>query len=340
VNKLKELLVPLRIPSALLIALLVIMFVFPAFGGDYTLYMIESILILCLFSFSVSLLLGYTGLLSFGQGAFYAAGAYGCGKIWQLAGGNLLLGIIGGVVSAGGLARILGWCCVRHTRVYFTMITLAFGMMVFEWCRRWDFVGGYYGLRYLPRPTIEIPHIFSVDMTSRLPEYYFVLIVALIAIFIFYRLVHSPLGLTFQGIRDSESRVAFTGISVRNTRLLCFVIAGMYAGLAGGLMTLIELYVSPNTAHWSTSAGPVIATLLGGMYTFSGPIVGSIVYYLVKDIVVRYTTEWMLPLGTIVVALVLGLRGGIVGAIQQRLLPRLKRAFAQRSSNEPNNIKH
>lgn len=338
-NKLKELLVPKDIPSALLIALLVIIFVIPAFGGDYILYMIESILILCLFSFSVNLLLGYTGLLSFGQGAFYAAGAYSCGKI-LLAGGNLLLGIIGGVAIAGVLALILGWFCVRHTRIYFSMITLAFGMMVFEWCRRWDFVGGYYGLRYLPKAAIEIPHIISVDMTARLPEYYFVLIVVLIAIFIFYRLVHSPLGLTFQGIRDSESRVAFTGISVRNTRLLCFVIAGMYAGLAGGLVPLIERYVSPTTSHWSTSASPVVATLLGGMYTFSGPIVGSIVYFLVKDIVLRYTDEWMLPLGVIVVAFVLGFRGGIVGTIQQRLLPRLKRAFAQRSSNEPNNIKH
>lgn len=338
-NKLKELLVPKDIPSALLIALLVIMFVIPAFVGDYTLFMIKSILILSLFSFSVNLLLGYTGLLSFGQGAFYAAGAYSYGKI-LLAGGNFLLGIIGGVAAAGVLALILGWFSVRHTRIYFSMITLAFGMMVFEWSRRWDYIGGFYGIAYIPKAAIEIPHIISVDMSARLPEYYFVLIVALIAIFIFYRLVQSPLGLTFKGIRDSESRVAFTGISVRNTRLRCFVIAGMYAGLAGGLATLVERYVGPDMSHWTTSAGPIVATLLGGMYTFSGPIVGSAVYYLAKDTVLRYTTQWMLPLGAIVVAVILGFPGGIVTTIQRRLSPRLKRAFAQRSSNEPNNIKH
>jgi len=339
VSKLKELLMPKSIPSALLLALLVLMFVIPAFGGDYALYLVMSILILCLFSFSVNLLLGYTGLLSFGQAVFYATGAYACGKILQ-AYPNLLVGIIGGVVISCVLAFILGWFCVRHTRIYFAMITLAFGMMGFSWFVRWRFVGGYYGLTYVPRAPIEIPHLFSISMEPRFAQYYFVLIVSLIAIFLFYRLVHSPLGLTFQGIRDSESRFAFTGISVRNTRLLCFAIAGTYAGLAGVLTTFVELAVSPFASHWATSAGPVIATLLGGMYTFSGPIVGSIVYYLVKDLVVRHTMQWMLPLGIVVVALVLGLRGGIVGALQRSLFPRLGVRFMEGSSNERSDIKH
>lgn len=338
-TKLKGLLVPKNIPAAFLITLLVLIFVFPAFSGSYVLYMIERILILCIFSFSASLLLGYMGLLSFGQGLFYAIGAYTYGKI-LLAYPNLLLGIIGGVVMAGVAAFILGWFCVRHTRIYFSMITLAFGMMGYTWFDRWEWVGGRFGLTYIPEAPIEIPHIFSISMTSELAKFYFVIIVALIAIFIFYRLVHSPLGLTFQGIRDSESRIAFTGISVRNTRWLCFVIAGMYAGLAGVLHMFVQLSVGPTTSHWSTSAEPIIATLLGGMYTFSGPIVGSTVYFLVKDVILRYTTDWMLPVGVIVVALVLGLRGGIVGSLQQSLFPRLRARFAERSSHERSDIKH
>lgn len=338
-TRFKGLLVPKNIPAALLAALLVILFVTPAFAGAYPLHVIERVLILCLFSYSVNLLLGYTGLLSFGQGLFYAIGAYTYGKI-LLAYPNLLLGLIGGVVIAGVGAFILGWFCVRHTRIYFAMITLAFGMMGYTWVDRWPWLGGRFGLTYIPEAPIEIPHIFSISMTSGLAKFYFVVIVALIATFIFYRLVHSPLGLSFQAIRDSESRVAFTGISIRNSRLLCFVIAGLYAGLAGVLHMFVELSVGPLATHWSTSADPVIATLLGGMYTFSGPIVGSAVYYVVKDLIMSYTTEWMLPMGAVVVALVLGLRGGIVGSLEQNLFPRLRARLAERSSHEQSNTKH
>jgi len=332
-TKLEELLVPKNIPAALLITLLVLIFVSPAFSGSYVLYMIESILIFCIFSFSISLLLGGMGLLSFGQGLFYAVGAYTYGKV-LLAYPNLLLGIISGVVMAGVAAFIFGWFCVRHTRIYFAMITLAFGMMGYTWFDRWAWVGGRFGLTYIPEAPIEIPHIFSISMTSGLAKFYFVIIVCLIAMFVLYRLVRSPLGTIFQGIRDSESRVSFTGISVRNTRLLCFVIAGMCAGLAGALHVFVELSVGPTTSHWSTSAEPIIATLLGGMYTFGGPIVGSAVYFVVKDVLLRYTTEWMLPLGAIVVALVLGLRGGIVGTLQRSLFPRLRTRFGRGSRNQ------
>jgi branched-chain amino acid transport system permease protein len=120
------------------------------------------------------------------------------------------------------------------------------------------------------------------------------------------------MGLTLQGIRDSETRTACVGISVRNYRLISFTIAGMYAGLAGALLPPLESTVTPPIAHWSHSAEPVLATLLGGIYTFAGPIVGAILFYILKDIIVRFTEYWLICLGVIVVVLVLGFRGGVM----------------------------
>ncbi len=334
-SKLKELLVPKHIPPILLVALIIFLLVLPQFSGKYNMYMVINIIIFSLLCLSVNLLLGYTGLLSFGQAGFYACGAYGCGKI-LLVFPHLLPGVIGGVIIAGIAALVLGYFCVRHTAIYFAMVTLAFGMMIWALAMKLrGITGGDDGLGGIPRAPIEIPGIFSINMQPMENYYYFVLVVSLIAIFILYRLVHSSLGLTFQGIRDSESRVAFVGISVRNSRWLCFIIAGMYAGLAGALVAPLETRVTPFCAYWATSAEPIAATLLGGMFTFAGPLVGAVIYFIVKDVIVRYTEYWMLALGVIVIVWVLTFRAqGLVGILQQSLFPHLRARFGKRSNNE------
>jgi branched-chain amino acid transport system permease protein len=149
-------------------------------------------------------------------------------------------------------------------------------------------------------------------MASMESYYYVVLAFSLLAIFLFYRIIHSAFGLTLQGVRDSETRAACVGISVRKYRLLSFTVAGLYAGLAGALLPPLESTVTPPVAHWSHSAEPVLATLLGGIYSFSGPIVGSALFYLLKDFIVRVTEYWLICLGTIVIILVMGFRGGVV----------------------------
>jgi len=323
-NWFRELWQTKRVPFILITVLTIVVFALPTFVGDLTLFTVAKILILSLFSLSVNLLLGYTGLLSFGQGMFFALGAFGCGKI-LLVYPNLPIGIIGGVAIAALGAIILGWFSIRHTAIYFAMITLAFSMMMYEFIGRWDFlnnVSRYFGLAHIPRAPIEVPGVLSISMESISSYYHIVVILTGVAIFFFYKLIHSPLGLSFQGARDSESRLAFAGLSVRNTRLVSFVFAGVYAGLAGALFAPLSKTVPPTVTHWSYSAEPIIATLLGGMHTFAGPIVGAVVYYLVKDLISRYTINWMLPLGAVVVALVLGLRGGIVGRIEGWLAQR------------------
>ncbi|MFZ1057816.1 MAG: branched-chain amino acid ABC transporter permease [Candidatus Rokuibacteriota bacterium] len=294
------------------------LFLLPWMVGRYSLYLAIQILILSVFSLGFNLLFGYTGLLSFGQAGFFGIGAYACAKI-LLAVPNLFLGLGGGIAAAGVAAVVLGFLSVRHTRIYFSMLTLAFGMMVFSIAWKWrDFTGGDDGLVGIPRAPLEIPGLWSLSVATQERYYYVVLVVSLLAIWAMYRLVHSPLGLTLQAIRDSESRAEFAGVPVRTYRLIAFTIAGLYAGLAGALLTPLENTVTPPIAHWSTSAEPVLATLLGGVHVFGGPIVGAFLFFMLKDIIVRFTQYWLIWLGAIVVALVMGFRGGVVGFFVRR----------------------
>ena len=319
------------ITTLLILALIVFLFFIPHLAGKYVMYMTMHILIFSVFALGFNLLLGYTGLLSFGQAGFYACGAYGCAKV-LLVMPSLLPGIISGVLFAGVTALILGFLCIRHTRIYFAMLTLCFGMMIYSLAWKWHtMTGGDDGLVGIPRAPLEIPGIFSLDMTSMGNYYYFVLIVCLLAIILLYRIVNSPFGLTLQGIRDSESRVAFAGISVKYYRLIAFTIAGLYAGLAGALLPPLENTVTPPLAHWTHSAEPVLATLLGGIHTFSGPIVGAFLFYVIKDIIVRFTEYWLICLGIIVLALVMGLPGGVVSIFEKRLIPWVRLRFIERS---------
>jgi len=314
-----------RLAVVLLVALVVLLFLLPLMAGRYPVYLAIQILILSVFALGFNLLFGYTGLLSFGQAGFFAVGAYGCAKI-LLAVPNLLLGLAGGVAAAGIAAVILGFLSVRHTRIYFAMLTLAFGMMIYSIAWKWrDFTGGDDGLVGIPRAPIEIPGLFGLSVATMERYYYVVLVLSLLAVWAMYRLVRSPLGLTLQAIRDSETRTEFAGIPVRAYRLVAFTIAGLYAGLAGALLPPLENTVTPPYAHWSHSAEPVLATLLGGIHTFGGPIVGAFLFIMIKDIIVRFTQYWLIWLGAIVVVLVLGFRGGVASVIMNRLLPRLLR---------------
>ncbi len=316
----------MRKAQLLLLGLLILfLLLLPTFAGKYPLYMTIHILILSVFALGFNLLLGYTGLLSFGQAGFFAMGAYVSAKILLIF-PSLLAGVIAGLLAGGITALILGYLCVRHTRIYFSMLTLCFGMMIYSIAWKWrDVTGGDDGLIGIPRAPFEIPGILSVSMNSMGTYYYFVLAISLIAIFVLYRIVNSPFGLTLKGIRDSENRVSFAGISIKNYRLLSFTIAGLYAGLAGSLIPPLENTVTPPLAHWTHSAEPVMVTLLGGIHTFSGPIVGSILFYLIKDIIMRYTQYWLIWFGSIVVFLVLVFRGGIVIFFTERIWPLLKK---------------
>lgn len=297
--------------AALVAALLVL----PLFAGNYLTYLTIQILILSLFALGLNLLFGYTGLLSFGQAGFYAVGAYMCAKI-LLVQPSLLLGVGGGTVAAAVVALLLGVLSVRHTRIYFSMLTLAFGMMIYSVAWKWrDVTGGDDGLVGIPRAPLKVLGAASISLSTIEHYYYFVLAVTLLGVFFMYRLVHSPFGLSLQAIRDGETRAPFVGMSVTAHRLVAFTIAGLYAGLAGALLPPLENTITPVIAHWTTSADPILATLLGGIYVFAGPIVGSALFIVIKDLIIRVTVNWSIVLGTVVIILVMGFRGGVAGIV-------------------------
>ncbi|SRR5690606_17585973 len=305
---------PANLVRAVLAILIVALVLAPVWAGNFGIYLLMQVMLLSVFALGFNLLLGYTGLLSFGQAGFFALGAYVAALI-LLEVPSLPLGIVGGVLAAGVGALVLGYLSVRLTEIYFAMLTLSFGMMIFSIVTRWRAVtGGDDGLTGVPRAPLDL-YVVSIDLSDLSHYYYFVLVMTALAIWLMHRIVNSPLGLTFQAIRDSAVRAGFVGIPIRRFRLWSFVIAGLYAGLAGAMLAPLERTITPIYSHWLYSAEPILASLLGGIYVFAGPIVGAVLFIGIKEVVVRITDYWMLFMGLIVIALVLGFRGGVLGTI-------------------------
>jgi len=287
------------------------------FAGRFVVYLSMRVLILSIFALGYNLLLGRTGLLSFGHAAFYAGGAYGLGLLSIHVTTNPLLGIVAGVGLACIMALVIGFFCVRHTEIYFAMLTLAFGMMVFSliWNLR-EVTGGDDGLVGIVRAPISLG-IATLSIAKTSHYYFFVLFCFLLTVALVYLIRRSPFGLVLSGIRENDRRVEFAGLSVRNYRLAAFVISGSFAGLAGSLGALLESYTNPFSAHWSHSAEPILVSLIGGIQTFTGPVVGSVIFIGLREIIERFTQNWMLWFGLILLAIIMGLRGGVVGGVAQ-----------------------
>lgn len=319
--------------------LLVVIFVLPQVAGLFWQYLVCLFFVLGLFSLSFNLLFGMTGYLPFGHMAFYATGAYVTGLL-MIAGVPLLPAVLLGTVAAVVLALLLGIFCVRYTFVYFSLLSLSFGMMIHAIIWKWSAVtGGDDGLVGIPRGSLEIPGIINIPLDTISQYYYFHAVICLIAMYIIYRICKSPFGLVLNGMRDNIGRVEFAGLPTRRYLLYVYALAGLFAGLAGSLLAPLEKTVSPVVANWPQGAEPLIATLIGGPWSFWGPIVGSVVYIGLKEIIVRFTSYWLLILGIMVVALVMGFRGGIMGFMQDWLSKRAKQsASALENKYEEKNV--
>jgi branched-chain amino acid transport system permease protein len=288
------------------------------FSGRFTIYLTMRVMILGIFALGYNLLLGRTGLLSFGHGAFYAAGAYGLGFFVLKLSPHPLLGLLAGVLVAMVLALIIGFFCVRHTEIYFAMLTLAFGMMVFSliWNAR-EITGGDDGLVGIMRDPVSFFGLLNFPINRDAQFYFLVLAVFILSSWLVYRIRISPFGLALAGIRENSNRAEFAGLSVKNYRLAVFVISGAFAGLAGALETLLESNARPLMAHWSHSAEPVLVSLLGGLQTFTGPLIGSLFFVAMREIIQRFTENWMLWFGLVLLIIIMGFRGGVVGVFKR-----------------------
>jgi branched-chain amino acid transport system permease protein len=274
-------------------------------------------LIFAIAALGFNLLLGYTGLLSFGHSAYFGMGAYAVAlMVKYLHVTSMELFVVGGLVAAGILAALFGFLCVRYTRIFFGILTLALSQVLWSLAFKFFWVtGGTDGLR-VPTPTLlgmSVPA--GQDKMTFLAQryYYYVLAIFAVGVVVMWIIVHSPFGKALQAIRDNETRAEFVGIQVRRYRWWAFLVSGVYTGLAGALWVPLNGLTTPDILVWNFSGEIVFFTVLGGFQTFAGPVVGALVFNYLKTWAVGYTIYWQMVLGTVLVVLVLALPAGIVG---------------------------
>jgi len=291
----------------------------PLLPGEFPIIVATEILIMGLFALSFNLIYGYMGQISFGHAAFFGLGAYATAllfRYFQMMGGEngyggffLSLLIALPVVALGSL--IVGFFCVRLTGIYFAMLSLAFGELlfyvVFSWYR---FTKGDDGIQGL------MPPAFFKDPVH---YYYFTLVIVILAVLLLWRITESPFGYTLRMLRDNQKRAAFLGINVRKVMLINFVIAGVFAGVAGALWGPFQRSVSPHLLGWTESGKAVFMTLIGGASFLVGPLVGSIIYTGLNAYVTRFTVFWPLTIGIIIMVIVIFIPGGLLFVIESRL---------------------
>lgn len=269
-----------------------------------------------------NLLLGYTGLLSFGHSAFFGVGAYTVAFIVRDLGVHSMeLCILGGLASALIVSALFGYVCVRHTRIFFSILALALSQVLWSLAYKFFWVtGGTDGIR-VPRSGITLL-AGLVDFKGSgayqrfiYSYYYYVLVLFLIAVVVMWVIVHSPFGKALQAIRDNETRASFVGIRVRRYRWIAFVISGVFTGIAGALWVPLNGLTTPDILYWPFSGEIVFMTVLGGFRTFTGPIIGAMAFNYLKVYAVASSQYWQLVLGCVLVVLVMVLPAGIVGTI-------------------------
>jgi branched-chain amino acid transport system permease protein len=312
-------------------AILVGLALLPAVVDPYQTVLITYGLIMAIAALGFNLLLGYTGLLSFGHSAYFGTGAYTVAFIVRdLGAQSMELCIIGGLVGTVLVSALFGFVCVRHTRIFFGILTLALSQVLWSLAFKFFWVtGGTDGIRVASAKLTLLGGL--VDFTGPgsfqrfvFAYYYYVLGLFALATVIMWVIVHSPFGKALQAIRDNETRASFVGISVRRYRWIAFVISGAFTGLAGTLWVPLNGLTTPDVLYWPFSGEIVFMSVLGGFRTFAGPIVGAVAFNYLKTAAVASTEYWQLLLGVVLVALVLVLPSGIVGTAA-RLVSRFTR---------------
>ena len=296
------------------------------FLGAYPVFVMK-LMCFALYASAFNLLLGYTGLLSFGHAAFLGGAAYLCGpsiKVWGL---NpewaLLLGTAGGAF----LGWVFGMLASRRQGIYFSMITLALAQMLFFVCLQAPFTGGEDGMQGVPRGAL----VGVLDLKSDLAMYYVALAVVVLAFLLIVRIIHSPFGQVLKGIKENEARAISLGYDTQRYKLLAFVLSAALAGLAGSLKTLVLGFATLSDVHWTSSGEVILMTLVGGLGTLSGPLLGSAVVVVLENklgeignlLAAISGVDWFKTLGEsvtmvtglIFVICVLAFRRGIMGEI-------------------------
>ncbi len=276
-------------------------------------YITALIYVTALLAMSLNLVVGYGGLFQFHHGVFYGVAAYTIALMLKKTSLPMWTGFIAGPIFAAIIGLIIGWLCVRLSRLYFGMLQISLGSLIWVIVFRWyGFTGGDDGL-----PGIPMPHILAPVNHS----YYFILAILVICLIIMYLILKSPFGNTLQAIRDNPERCEAIGIHVRRHQLIAIVIATFFAGVAGVLFVVLERSVFAELLFWTLSLEIFIMCLLGGWFTFAGPILGAAMIVALRTFVGIFTEYWTLILGIVLILLIFFLPEGVMGFFQKLFKP-------------------
>lgn len=296
------------------IALLILALMAPMLGL-YPMFLMK-VLCFAIFACAFNLLLGFTGLLSFGHAAFFGSAAYVTGWFIKSQGWAPELGIAAGVIASGLIGLVVGAVAIRRQGIYFAMITLALSQMVFFVCLQAPFTGGEDGLQGVPRGVL----FGLLSLESDTTMYYVVVAVFVASFLVISRVVHSPFGQVLKMIRENEARAISLGYQVDRYKLLAFVLSTVLAGLAGSLKTLVMGFATLSDVHWSMSGEVILMTLLGGVGTFLGPVFGAGFVISLQNMLADKVGSWVtVIIGVVFVVCVLAFRKGVVGEFQAYL---------------------
>jgi branched-chain amino acid transport system permease protein len=282
----------------------------PAVLPPFYVYLLALILVTGLLATSLNLVLGFGGMYQFHHGVFYGIGAYTLAIAITKWNGPAWMGMVAGPLAAAGAGLLMGLVCVRLERLYFGMLQLSLGSFVWIVALRWyPVTGGDNGLHGIPLP----PELHPLDSAYR-----FILITVAASLLVLWAVVRSPFGLTLQAIRDNPQRCSVVGIPVRAHQLVAMVLAAFFAGVAGTLYVVLERSVFPNMLFWVLSLEILVMCLLGGWFTFFGPLLGAALVVALRVFVGRHTEYWTLILGVLLILLIFFLPEGILGTLGAR----------------------
>lgn len=303
--------------KALLVGSVAVLAALPWLLARHQLSILTELLIFGLLAMSLDLLMGFTGMVSFGHAAWFGLGAYGSALLLLTYAVPLPVALVGGALLAALVAWPIGYLCTRSSGIYFGMLTLAFAQLLYTIAYKWrDLTGGSDGLTGVPKttlwpagPALTSPHAF----------YLLVLAVALLAFAGCRALVTSPFGRALQGIRENERRFATLGQDPRRFKVIVFVVAALVAGLGGALFAPFRGFASPEVMFWVLSGQALMMVIVGGLGTLIGPVLGAMIFILLQEVASSYTEHWMLVNGVIFVVMVIFFPGGLVGTLRRRL---------------------
>jgi branched-chain amino acid transport system permease protein len=301
-----------------LIVISLVLFILPLFIPRFYTYILALIYVTSLLAMSLNLVVGHGGMFQFHHGVFYGVGAYTVALMLKKTSLPMWTGFIAGPILAAIVGLVIGWFCVRLTRLYFGMLQISLGSLIWVIVLRWySFTGGDDGIHGIPMPPL---------LSSSKNSYYFILVILIVCLIVMYMILKSPFGNTLQAIRDNPQRCEAIGINVRRHQLKAIVVATFFAGVAGVLFVVLERTVFTDLLFWTLSLEIFIMCLLGGWFTFAGPMLGAAMIVALRTFVGIFTEYWTLILGIVLILIIFFLPEGVMGYLEKIFKPRTRKA--------------